>query len=228
MHKRILSAIAVTCLALAGAACKGGDETPVQEATVLTLTSGEKTIAFGYSANRGYHFAQVADGALVKYAGATTQFLSGSLSGSTSFSGTIAGSSSFSGGTSFSTTFGGGVPLSTTFTAGGIGGGSCNLASLCTFADQLCEGFVGLGGGDADEACASFDVGQCYAAVSNPDVLFALNDELANDPQFAALFCVIVDLISCIVEAGPAFDEAVAEQCLDSSGLFNAIAAGDF
>ncbi|MBC7793076.1 MAG: hypothetical protein H7Z43_05170 [Clostridia bacterium] len=221
-----LSVIAVAGLIFTGLSACGGDEgasnAPVQDETMLTVYSSGKTVAFGYSASKGYHLATVASGDIVKYAGSTHQAgFSGSLSGSTGFSSALSGSHTFSAKSAGATSFAGGVPSTTQFS--GTISTTCNFASLCSFASRLCEALAGATDG-SDSGCNDFNIGQCYAAASSSEGIAALNSAVSEDPALAGLICVIIDYLDCVLGSSSGLDvsDSVATQCADSSGLTGA------
>lgn len=219
MQKNLMSAIAVTCLAIAASACGGEEKAPVQDATIITVQSKTgKTMAFGWSASTGYNVVQVNPGDTVKYVGKRAQALSARLGGTSGFSASVAGNSTFRGQVAASTGFSARTPASSQFTA--TVGGSCNLAALCTLADRLCEAVAGLSG-EGGDACDSFSVGECYAAVSRPEALSAINQSLAEVPELGALVCLIVDFVDCVLSSssGLMVSEDTAMQCASNLGF---------
>lgn len=222
MQKRLLSAIAVASLSIGLAACGGDTQEPVQESTMLTVASGGKTVAFGFSAAKGYHFVQVAPGDTVKYAGETHQQLSGSLAGSTSFSATVAGSSTFSGSAGTSSSFSGSMPTASAFT--GSIGSSCNLLTICDYAARLCTALAGF-----DEGCDDISVGECYQVYSSPEATSAFESIFADSPELESLVCMLLDYIECVLSNSSGLDASVAvlQQCAQSSGLAS-LGSSDF
>jgi hypothetical protein len=213
-------------------ACNGGDEPPVQDKTFVTFTGASgNLLAFGYSADRGFHLAGI-DGASKLNMAVRSQseegggaggggFFSGSLSGSSRFSGTVGGSSAFSGATPARVAFAGSVGGSTSFTGTTILNGQvCDVAALCDFVGLLCgsDGIECLG----DDGTVGFDVETCRAQINQPGVLDELA-EILEAEGLTEIFCAIVNFIGCVAQsAGGSFEnvsDSVALQCAESSGL---------
>jgi len=211
--------------ALACAMACNGDEKPVQDATYLTFgQDGGSGVAFGYSADKGLHFAAIDDASTIHMAvhsqttgrnsSGGTSFFSGSTGGSASFSGSTGGSSSFSGSTGGNADFNGGLAGAGSFTGTTIlNGAACDLQGICDFFDLLCN--------SEGVDCEGFDAAQCRATVSDPAVQAQVIASLESEDLEGA-FCALVNFIGCLGRGATSFDavsDALAQQCASSSGL---------
>jgi len=221
--------VAATGFALACAmACNGGEEKPVQDATYLTFgQDGGSGVAFGYSADKGLHFAAI-DGASTVHMAVKSQvtgreqstggtsFFSGSTGGSSSFSGSTGGNASFSGTVGGNASFNGELAGAGAFAGTTIlNGAACDLVGICDFFTLLCN--------SEGVDCQGFDAAQCRATVSDPAVQAQVEAALADEDLVGA-FCALVNFIGCIGRGATSFDavsDALAQQCASSSGLVN-------
>lgn len=219
-----LAAIAAASAMIFAVGCSG-DKEPVQDVTLMTYgPSSGATVALGYSADRGLHFAKIDSASTLNMAiksqagdddGGGSSFFSGSIGGSTSFSGSVGGSTSFSGGVGSSASFSGSTGGSTGFSGTAIlNGASCDLSAICDLVDAICS--------DPAAECGEFTAAQCQAAINTTEFQESLAEAFAGDEQLAAVFCVLIDFLNCLFDSAPsldAIDEAAATQCAEDAGL---------
>lgn len=219
-----LTAIAVASAMLFAVGCSG-DKEPVQDVTFVTYGSASgATVAFGYSADRGVHFAKIDSASTLNMAvksqaggggGGGGGFFSGSVGGSTSFSGSTGGSVGFSGATGGSVGFSGSAGGSTGFSGTAIlNGVACDLSAICDLAATICA--------SADAECGEFSESQCQAAINTREFQESLAESFGGSEELAAVFCVFIDFLSCLFDSAPSFDaidEDAALQCAEDAGL---------
>jgi hypothetical protein len=224
------AALAASVALVCAMACNSEDDKPVQDVTYMTFgPEGGASVAFGYSADKGLHFASIDGASTINMAvrsqsqrdeGGGSSFFSGSTGGSSSFSGSTGGSATFSGSTGGGASFSGGLAGVGAFTGTTIiNGQACDLEGLCDFVSLICN--------SPDVQCEGFSDSECRAAVNNPSTQSQLSG-LLEEEGLTGAFCAIVNYISCVSRGVTSIDQitdALAMQCAQSSGLLSLLAA---